>query len=524
MSFKQHSAGAIRVLTTMLCALLCAACAGPAAVVPSPTVAPPTPSEEPPLLGSPVVVTPINPTAMPSPAVSPPATTVPAATATPSFAAARLPAPVYFIAADSGQIVRLEPDGQTLSQLTFESQPVLEFDVAAQTGALVYVIGDPELETREWTLLTLDGSGRRELVYGEISQARIRPNGQLVVFRLDNPPPGLLLGQEQSPAGVYSSVLTGGRPGLVRADLPPDGDPGNEAVSWVYSPVDWSPDGSRLALYGYDADLAGIPGGQVFIIDPANPDGAAVSGPSCCEQERWSADGNYLTVGGGGPGPDLRYGLYRVNASTGEEEEILGYLEDRVPFVSAPQQLADGQIYAFVELAPVEEASWEYPYRPALSRVALDGTVTPLRPADLPPGEVLWRADASGVLVSMFNGARPDGLLSGQLVWLPLDGDDAVLLPVRGGAMRWAPTAPLANGDCGRFTSISYEAAGVRTVRAEVRDLQERLIAQNYGTGGVDGLYGDFTREAVKALQSERGLPETGDVDCATWQALLAGR
>jgi peptidoglycan hydrolase-like protein with peptidoglycan-binding domain len=57
-----------------------------------------------------------------------------------------------------------------------------------------------------------------------------------------------------------------------------------------------------------------------------------------------------------------------------------------------------------------------------------------------------------------------------------------------------------------------------------VLDVQRRLLAQGYTQlGAADGFFGDQTREAVRAFQQAGGLPVSGEVDCATWAALLGG-
>ena len=58
---------------------------------------------------------------------------------------------------------------------------------------------------------------------------------------------------------------------------------------------------------------------------------------------------------------------------------------------------------------------------------------------------------------------------------------------------------------------------------AAVRQLQQLLInaGQSVG-GGIDGLYGTMTANAVKRFQQAKGLPVTGTVDAATLQALQA--
>ena len=60
-----------------------------------------------------------------------------------------------------------------------------------------------------------------------------------------------------------------------------------------------------------------------------------------------------------------------------------------------------------------------------------------------------------------------------------------------------------------------------------VRELQSYLrTIQRYRSGStlvpLDGLYGSRTAAAVREFQQEEGLPVTGVVDRATWDALYA--
>lgn len=59
-----------------------------------------------------------------------------------------------------------------------------------------------------------------------------------------------------------------------------------------------------------------------------------------------------------------------------------------------------------------------------------------------------------------------------------------------------------------------------------IRSVQRFLLELHYDTGEIpfvtiDGIYGPATRAAVAAYQRLRSLPETGEVDYATWQSLF---
>lgn len=428
-----------------------------------------------------------------------------------------LPAPVYLLSPSAGQVLRIERDVMNYRQLTFERRPIHELAVPAQGGGFFYIVGDEEGER---ALVNLSGAGRRDLLSGKLSELAVTPDGRQAFFRLEDPEPGLLVGQDESPSGIWTTWIEGGRPSLVIADVPADGafDPATPA--WAYAPVAVSPDGRALAVFAYDQDGPGIPGGELVIIDLTGQR-EPVRGPSCCESPVWHRDGHALYTAGGGPAPDTRYGLYRTHAATGAETPVLtGDGAAEVPLATAPFVGADGQLYAFVDLVPAQELSWQYPFQPALSRISPDGTVTPLAPTIPTPVEVLWAPSASGALVSVF---VEDPERSTPLFWQPADGSPALTLAFDGADMGWVPAnGPLEGGDCALFTPLSYQQGGARREDPAVADLQARLLALGFDGGQPDGLYGEQTRAGVQAFQQARGLPATGDVDCATWQALLA--
>ncbi|NTU82843.1 MAG: peptidoglycan-binding protein, partial [Chloroflexales bacterium] len=69
---------------------------------------------------------------------------------------------------------------------------------------------------------------------------------------------------------------------------------------------------------------------------------------------------------------------------------------------------------------------------------------------------------------------------------------------------------------------VRHQGPAGRQFSAAALDVQGRLRPLGIDAGPVDGFYGDQTRAAVQAFQQSHGLPASGDVDCATWQAMLA--
>ncbi|MDW8405127.1 peptidoglycan-binding domain-containing protein [Chloroflexus sp.] len=448
------------------------------------------------------------PTPVPSPTATPIAElptavpTLPPATPT-VVLAATLPAPVYLIQND--QVMRLEPDGNRLTQITYELQPVRELSVA-ENGTLVYLTGNE--------LVALDGAGRRVVVNERaISHPRISPDGQQIAYHLDAPAPGFIIGREDSPSGVYLSHISAGRPSLLIADDPEPAEPDFTNPAWRYLPVAWSPTGAQLLLYAVMRPEMGIPGGEAVIIGLGD---MVVRAFSCCEEELWSIDGSELTVAGGGPGPDIRFGLYRIDAGNGVEFPVLESSETTIPLVRAPQRLADGVIYAFVELVSVHDYSWEYPFRPQMVRVSDDGVITPVRPEQFDePALVLWERQGRGAMVRFAN--------SETLVWLPSDPRLPLLTTAAAGfAFTWVPAADLAARDCGLFTTLAPQIAADRRFDPAVADAQGRLAALGFNPGPIDGLFGPATAAAVRAFRVAAGLPADDRIDCVTWQALLA--
>jgi hypothetical protein len=476
----------------------------PAAMQPAPTVAPPT----------------AQATEGPQPTNTAPPTSAPAPTALPqpttaAPTSALLPAPLYFLR--DGQIWQLEPDGATLSQLTAEILPIGEYDVDPRDGALAYIL-ESESDDAPRTLIYVDASGQRtELVNGPLGSPLIEPGGDRIAFHLYAPVEGFEIGKNRSEPGVWSVFKTGGRPSVVQPSepIPDPNNPPDEARQ--YAPIAWSPDGSRLLL-GISYPVG--EGGRLAV--KRMSDGALVDLEDGCCEAAWSVDASAVTIAGGTQIQDAYLGLWRADPDSGRTATLIpGLVDDRSALITAARELRDGQTYAFLTF--MENPPYDRPIPVTMHRVSRDGTATPLRRDSYALYDALWAEDASGAAIAA-EAPRPD---EAPLSWLPADGSPPVKLPASGAWLRWGPpgSTPKATA-CPLAQPLAWQPPAQRTdarpETVQVKRVQQRLRDLGYAeVGAPDGLFGDATREAVKAFQQAANLPPTGEVDCATALALF---
>ncbi len=438
-------------------------------------------------------------------------TAAPQSTA-PALAAALLPAPVYLL--DGGQIWRMERDGKTRRLLTFESSDILDFDIGATDNALAYAIG----EDTERTIVLLDASGRTELMHGPVWGPKIAPSGEQIAFQLESPVDGLQSGRAKgSDTGVFQIARAGGQPSLLQASDPITDTENPPEDARQYYPSAFSPDGTQLLMGVY---FPVGEGGYLAVKDMASGNVTEIN-QACCEAS-WSADGAAVMIAGGTQIQDAILGLWRADPHTGATTELISPSEQTgSPLVTVARQLADGSIYAFLTIT--KDPSFEGNNKVTPQRVQPDGAFAPLRKQSYLLAGALWADDASGAIVADAGDKSAGG--DGKLSWLPINGGPAITLAGRGSLLRWGNGAPQPAADaCGRFSQIAWEPAASRTARPATLDVQRRLLALGYAqVGQADGIYGDQTKAAVLAFQQASGVPASGDVDCATWAALLGG-
>ena len=89
--------------------------------------------------------------------------------------------------------------------------------------------------------------------------------------------------------------------------------------------------------------------------------------------------------------------------------------------------------------------------------------------------------------------------------------------PRAGASPSWSACRTATATACSRSTvRPTSRSSGMGARGPGVTDLQTRLESMGYWTGGVNGVYGPLTQQAVWAFQKVNGLPRTGVVDPAT--------
>ncbi|MFN2222713.1 MAG: TolB family protein [Candidatus Promineifilaceae bacterium] len=378
----------------------------------------------------------------PTPLVSPsPTGASPRQTAEPTL----LPAPLYFIG-DTGQIMRLEADGQTVHQITDAPGGIRDFDVSPVDGRLVYVSGNRLIETGpdggnpivkvdagEIVVDPTRAPADQARIVQTVDRPRFSPDGGQIAFGLNGV--NLIL------AGAATEYAV-----LLPSDPYPDlNDPNysrSEAPIRFFWPKSWSPDGRRLVV-----DFAYYPeGGGLAVLNLDDNAWNVVTnadGIECCDWA-WTPNPEVAILASdliayGVPG------LAKVSPVTGGSQTIIHGapetpgvtgLPPSLQVFKAPYAAADGRILVFVAIGYQDR-----PLEPQFHMAELPpgaAETRPLRDDASYPVEVLWAADGRGAVV-VNAGPSSTFPIIGPLGWLPADGGPAVDLLATGGVLRWGP-------------------------------------------------------------------------------------
>jgi hypothetical protein len=340
-----------------------------------------------------------------------------------------LPHSMYFLNTDGtglAQVYRLEKDGKTVTQLTFEPAKVEGYDVSLVDGSVAYVT-DNKIYT-----VNADGSNRSMIVDGGPTD----PNDAFV-NHINGPlwsPDGQTIAYGFRGINLYS--IAGGQSTTVLADNLKTEN--GFTFGEVNIPISYSPNGAKLLIR--IVPLASD-GGMIAVFNPG--DKSLVRLSVCCSLQ-WSGDSNALYGANSAYNPFVSPGLWRVDGSNGTITDLIPSLtasDTILNFASAPFLSPDGFLYFFYATQPFTKQ--DQVDRPPLRlvRSEVDGVTnrTVLRPETFElMNEALWAPDASFVITAMTS--SQDVYRGGKAELYYTDGQQGVisLLPFVMD-MKWGP-------------------------------------------------------------------------------------
>jgi hypothetical protein len=344
-----------------------------------------------------------------------------------------LPHSLYFLNNDNAgiaQVFRLETDGTTTTQITFEPTAVNSYDVSLVDGSVVYVSNNQLL------LINADGSGRRMLVdggavdsgyeYSEgINSPTFSPNAQTIAY---------------GHKGLVLYAVSTGVSNVVLEQLVTDPLTGRLTPGEIYVPQIYSPDGTKLLITVAIPNSDGISSGVYYpaagsLVRISGGDGAL----TCCGEQGWASDSSALYVGISFVGM-LQSGLWRVDAASGDMTTLLPFeTSGNYNLASHPYLAPDGQLYFFFATRPAEEFISRAPLQ--IVRAAPDGVTgrTVLLPETFQlMNEALWAPDASFVITAI---APSDQIYQGGVLELYYTHAEAGMLTLApfGQQLKWGP-------------------------------------------------------------------------------------
>lgn len=328
----------------------------------------------------------------------------------------RLPHSIYYLSGSPGnyQVWRMEANGMTVTRLTDEPLGVDRFSVSRADGSLAFI------SSNQLFLVDAHGQNRRLVADGSkapadpfrgvVSSPVFSPDGRTLAYAFD----GLHL--YDVPRGEDEHVLTN-LGNLLGETFVFDKED--------YSPGPWSPDGSRLLVV-----MSYYEGSTLAVMEPGKDQPFTrlrSSGPVCCTYH-WTRDGRSVLVANPSFGTSPP-GLWRYDAETGEEFELVATLPGQSRYVGWPVQLRSGDLRFFYG----ERFSPDEGIPLVLVQSGPDGQDRKqLRPEEFHPGDVLWSEDGSMAIVHTFLGERSSENRVEQLILVRPDGRPLyVLLEVK---------------------------------------------------------------------------------------------
>ncbi len=344
---------------------------------------------------------------------------------TPEGPSGMLPRPLYYRAPDGGgikQVYRLDADGVTVTQLTFEPANVEGYDVNPLDSSLAYVANNQLLR------MNADGSGRQVLMDG----GPLDPN-EPYLNAVSSPvwaPDGVTIAFGYTGLSFYSTV-TGTYATSVANVIDDVG--GISVPREIFHPERYSPDGLHLLLF-----VGWYEGGTYAVFTPASSllNRASYEG-IFLGTATWTRDSSAVYVAS----PDLgmiESGLWRLALNGSVTEVIPTQNSDSTfNFVDAPWFAPDGQLYSFYGTA-TDYPDGDVPLQVVRSAAdGVTGRMVLLADTFADYNAITWAPDGSLFIVTRPPAGQVWG--DGPATVYFLDGRPAVQVLPAAEDLRWGP-------------------------------------------------------------------------------------
>lgn len=355
-------------------------------------------------------------------------------TPAPGLSSNLLPHSLYFLGNDNqaiSQLYRLERDGKTKSQLTFEAANVWDYDISRADGSIAYEANN------QLILINADGSNRRVLV-----QESANAEGP----RFYNPvfsPDGQTLAFAHKGLNLYS--VPTGTSNLLIADQVNDIGDGTILPVETYSPESYSPDGMKLLLALGHWEVAPSHAVYYSSTNTLVRHAEVTDYIYCCSFHggpSWSADS--ASFYGVASVHDTAYKsgeLWRVDAASGAITRMLKAANGNIYLPKKPYLAPDGHLYYFFGTYNTESGLFDAPVL-EMVRSAPDGVtnLTVLRDENFVLlNEALWAPDASFAIIA--TAPSRDWDQGGGVLALYYTDEQKATVPLApfGKQMKWGP-------------------------------------------------------------------------------------
>lgn len=356
---------------------------------------------------------------------------LPAATPADTPEATLLPHSLYYLSdagGDGFQVWMLDANGSDAVKLTAEPEEINYFAVSQADGRIAYI------SNNQLVVLNNDGVGRTVLVDGSglIAETETYYYTQQI-GGLSWSPDGNLLAYGQDGLHIYN-FATNTDSHIIANDLE-YADGGMIFPQMLYSPLEWSPDGSLMLV-----NIGFYEAGTLGIYDPATGDVNQLGSGILCCHETWSPDSRSLVIASPYLGM-IESGLWRVDTATGAKSELIPTTseDDTLNFAGWPLMLPGGELRYFYNNTP-EFPEGDTPL--LMVQSGSDGATgrTILRPETWLNYDVLWAADGSlAVTVQPDPAAAASWPRIGPILVIPAAEDPVIPLGVDGYSIQWGP-------------------------------------------------------------------------------------